>query len=68
MCDHTTADVQRALSELFLTRVGPLLVVSNGTAAAAPAAPVDAAAAAVKAAAVSPLPPPAVAVFGESLL
>jgi hypothetical protein len=34
-CDHTTADVQRSLSDLFLTRVGPLLVASNGAAAAA---------------------------------
>jgi hypothetical protein len=62
-CDHTTADVQRALSELFLTRVGPLLVASNGTAAAAaagmaPAAPPVATAAAA-------LRPPAAAVFRD---
>ena len=77
MCEHTTADVQRALSEVFLTRVGPLLAASNGSdmqgltpvgavSAAAPAAAAAMPAMAVASAAATP-PPPA-AVFGDSLL
>ncbi len=66
-CSHTTADVQRALSELFLARVGPLLATSNGAApaAAAAVAPGPGSAGSMPAA---PMAPPAAAVFGDSLL
>lgn len=66
-CSHTTADVQRALSELFLARVGPLLVNGNGSATAAAAAAVSAAAPAAPGS-LSMAPPTAAAVFGKSLL
>jgi hypothetical protein len=64
-CGHTTADVQRALSELFLARVGPLLVHGNGASTAATAA---AAAAPAPPGSLSMAPPTAAAVFGKSLL
>lgn len=82
-CDHTTADVQRSLSDLFLTRVGPLLVASNGAAATAalplvaPPLPVVTDGVSVggaqrqllqEAAAAAPAAPAAAAVFGDSLL
>jgi hypothetical protein len=81
-CDHTTADVQRSLSDLFLTCVGPLLVASNGAAAAAalplvaPPLPVTDGVSVggaqrqllQEAAAAAPAAPAAAAVFGDSLL